>query len=221
MTIPSISIIVCSYNHSKWIARCLRSILNQKKLNGNDFEIILINDASTDDTLNVLNSFQNIDNLKIFSNNKNIGLPKSLNKAIKISRGRYIVRVDSDDYISDNFLFFMKTFMDFNRHYEAIACDYKKIDENENEISRHNSIEEEIACGVMFRKETLIDLGLYNEKYKMREGHELRAKFLARKKLIGRLELPFYKYRQHDKNRTKNKKILKNYDEKLKNIIYS
>ena len=45
------------------------------------------------------------------------------------------------------------------------------------------------------------------------------AKFLARKKLIGRLELPFYKYRQHDKNRTKNKKILKNYDEKLKNII--
>jgi len=215
--LPSISVIVCSYNHERWISRCLRSIINQNNIQNNDFEVIIVNDASEDNTKNALKTFDNINNLNIINNEINLGLPQCLNNAIKLSKGRYIVRVDSDDYVSDNFLYFLKLFMDNNRHYDAIACDYKKMDTNENEISRHNALLEQIACGVMFRKETLIDLGLYNTNFKMREGHELKERFLKNNKKLGRLEMPFYKYRQHDNNRTKNRELLKEYDEKLKN----
>lgn len=219
-TLPSVSVIVCSYNHEKWISRCIRSILNQKYVKTNDLEIILIDDNSTDNTQKILETFKDIDNLKIIKNKKNMGLPKSLNKAIKLSKGRYLLRVDSDDYISNQFIFFIKNFLDYNRHYDAIACDYIKVDENEKIISYHNSINEEIACGIMFRREAIISIGLYDENFKMREGHDLRRRLIAKNKKLGRLELPFYKYRQHFKNRSNFKRI-KKYDRKIKNTIYS
>ena len=67
----------------------------------------------------------------------------------------------------------------------------------------------------MFRKECLFDIGLYNPKFKMREGHEMRKRF-EKKHKIGHLNLPLYKYRFHENNRTKNLKTLKKYDRKLK-----
>ena len=67
----------------------------------------------------------------------------------------------------------------------------------------------------MFLRRCLDEIGLYNEKFKMREGHELKKRFLLKYK-IGRLSKTLYNYRQHAKNRTKNKKKLKLYDKMLK-----
>jgi hypothetical protein len=95
-----------------------------------------------------------------------------------------------------------------------VAADYVKVDAKEKSLSKHNSIKQQIACGVTFRKECLFDIGLYDESFKMREGHDLRMRF-EKKYKIGRLEFPLYKYRTHDTNRTHNKKKLKIYDKKL------
>ena len=197
-TLPDISVIVCAYNHARWLERCLRSILNQNFINKNEYEIILIDDKSIDETKFVLEHFQNLENLRIVKNKKNLGLPKCLNKAIKLSRGRYLIRVDSDDYVHRNFLFMTKFYLDKNREYQAVAVDYVQIDNYERVISKVNSRKKEIACGIMYRKECLIDIGLYNEKFKMREGHEINKRFKKRYK-IGRLEMPLYKYRIHQK----------------------
>jgi hypothetical protein len=67
----------------------------------------------------------------------------------------------------------------------------------------------------MFRKECLFEVGLYNNKFKMREGHDLRKRF-EEKFSIGHLNIPLYKYRFHEKNRTKNKKSLIKYEKMLK-----
>ena len=104
--------------------------------------------------------------------------------------------------------------MNYNREYQAVAVDYVKVDALENQISKHNVFKEEIACGITFRKECLFDIGLYDTKFKMREGHNLKERFIKKYK-IGRLELPLYKYRSHEKNRTKNKINLKKYDNML------
>ena len=215
MHAKSISVIVCTYNHDKWIERCLRSILNQEIVKKNDFEIILVDDCSQDSTEKVLDKFQDESNLKIIRNKKNIGLPSSINKAMQDSIGRYIVRVDSDDYVQRSFLYHMKFYLDFNRHYQAVCVDYLRVDENEEVFERGNGLLDEIACGVMFRRECLFDIGLYDEKYSMREGHDLRRRFVKKFKL-GHLELPLYKYRDHANNRTKNSDILENYNKKLK-----
>ena len=214
--LPEISVIISSYNHAKWIMRCIRSIINQKNIDQNDYEIIIIDDASKDETKELLKKIQqNTDIITIF-NKRNLGLPASLNKAIKKSTGRYIVRIDSDDYVHRDFLYFLKFFLNENRHYQAVACDYVKVDTNENIIQRHNAKNDEIACGVMYRRECIYEIGLFNTKFKMREGHELHKRF-KKKFIIGHLEIPLYKYRQHKSNRTSNLKKIKKYDQQLKN----
>lgn len=213
--LPDITVVVCTYNHGAWIERCIRSLLNQKFIKKDEFEIVLIDDKSTDSTGKILKNFSELENLRIHSNKKNIGLPKSLNKAIKLSKGRYVTRVDSDDYVQRNFLFLSKLFLDMNREYQAVAVDYIKVDNFETVLSKENCLKNEIACGIMYRKECLINIGLYNEKFKMREGHEINQRFKKKFK-IGRLELPLYKYRMHEKNRTKNLKKVNYFDKLLK-----
>ena len=213
--LPDITVVVCTFNHGAWIERCIRSLLNQKFIKKDDFEIILIDDKSTDSTKKILKNISDLENLRIHSNKKNIGLPKSLNKAIKLSKGRYVTRVDSDDYVQRNFLFLSKLFLDMNREYQAVAVDYIKVDNFETVLSKENCVKNEIACGIMYRKECLINIGLYNEKFKMREGHEINQRFKKKFK-IGRLELPLYKYRMHEKNRTKNLKRVNYFDKLLK-----
>jgi len=213
-TVPDISVIVCCFNHEKWIERCLRSLLLQEHIKSQDYEIIVINDFSKDNSLKVINNFK-YDNLKLYNNKSNMGLPMSINKAIKIAKGRYVVRVDSDDYVSRNFLYLCRVFLNLNREFQAVAVDYYKVKDSEELIKKVNCFEEEIACGLMFRKECLFEVGLYNYKFKMREGHDLRKRF-EEKFSIGHLNIPLYKYRFHEKNRTKNKKNLIKYEKMLK-----
>ena len=174
--LPDITVVVCTFNHGAWIERCI-SLLNQKFIKKDDFEIILIDDKSTDSTKKILKNFSDLENLRIHSNKKNIGLPKSLNKAIKLSKGRYVTRVNSHDYVQRNFLFLSKLFLDMNREYQAVAVDYIKVNNFETVLSKENCLKNEIACGIMYRKECLINIGLYNEKFKMREGHEINQRF--------------------------------------------
>ena len=129
--LPDITVIVCTYNHEKWIERCIRSIKHQVDVNQKDIEIIVINDASTDNTKSILKNLVNFENIKVINNKRNEGLPRSINKAIKLSLGRYVVRVDSDDYVSRRFLFLLKLFLDMNREYQAVAVDYLKVANNE------------------------------------------------------------------------------------------
>ena len=88
-----------------------------------DFEIIVVDDASTDNSINILNAFRR--NVKIIKNKKNIGVAKSVNKAVKIAKGEYFVRVDADDYVSSYFfiLFLYNSFKIYPKKF-AISCDY-------------------------------------------------------------------------------------------------
>lgn len=215
--LPDISIIVCAYNHGKWLERCIRSIINQTNIKKNKWELIIVDDFSKDGTREILKHYKKFENINIILNKKNLGLPSSLNIALKKAKGRYITRVDSDDYVARNYLFISSLFLDMNREYQAVATDYIEVNDNEEIIKKVNSSKKHIACGIMFRKECLFDIGLYNEKFKMREGHELRSRF-EKKFRIGRLEFPFYKYRKHEKNRTKNSKSLDKYDKILKKL---
>ena len=214
-SLPEISVIISVYNHGKWIHRCLRSLLNQVNISKDDYEIVVIDDASTDDSYKILKTIQKKTTITLLKNKKNLGLPKSLNKAIKISTGRYIVRVDSDDYVKRNFLSLMRYFLNQNHFYHAVAVDYLLVDKFENIIDRISYKKKEIACGVMYRRECIYDIGLFNNVFKMREGHELNERFRKKYK-IAHLELPLYKYRKYEGNRTNDKINLKKYDNKLK-----
>ncbi len=94
---PLVSVIIPTYNQEACIACCLESILTQSLRN---LEVIIINDASTDNTLVLCEDYASKDSrVRVYSNEKNMGQGYSRNLALEISCGKYITYVDSDDYI--------------------------------------------------------------------------------------------------------------------------
>ncbi len=184
-----------------------------------DYEIIVVNDGSHDKTDYALNLFlKPKDNLiKIINNEKNLGLPASINKGIRISKGAYVVRVDSDDYVNSNFLSSLKLYLDIYKDVGAVACDYLLVDKFENLIEIVSSEKTPIACGIMFRKNTLINLGLYNKTFRCNEEKELMIRF-KKKYILHNLNLPLYRYRRHENNMTNNLSELEKYNTILRDM---
>ena len=208
-----VSVIIPCFNHEKFIGRCLRSILDQN-LDRKDYEIIVVDDGSKDNSLKIINTFKK--DIKIISNNKNKGLPYSLNVGIKSSKSKYVVRLDSDDYVNKNFLLFLLEFIERNsEEIDAVSCDYLVVNDQEKIISKENCLKKPIACGIIFKTSHLISLGLYNEKFLLKEDEELRKRYEKKYKIL-RLQLPLYRYRRHGKNITNNRKRLKKYSKLLK-----
>jgi glycosyltransferase involved in cell wall biosynthesis len=94
---PYISVIVPIYNVEKYLPKCLES-LAQQTLRPEDFEIILINDASPDNSYTIAKEFaKEHENVKVLNNAKNLGLGRTRNKGIKEAKGEYLFFLDSDD----------------------------------------------------------------------------------------------------------------------------
>jgi glycosyltransferase involved in cell wall biosynthesis len=166
-----------------------------------DFEIIVIDDGSSDRTPYALELFH--EEITLIRNETNLGLPASLNRGIHAAKAPFVVRVDSDDYVNRFFLRILGLFLSNNLHMDAVACDYLMVDDREEVLGRGNCLEEPIACGIMFRTEQLIDIGLYDENFLLHEERDLRFRFLQ-KYSIHRVELPLYRYRRHENNITNN-----------------
>lgn len=96
-----ISVIICAYNESAWLGRCLKSLETQ---NYQDFEVIIVNDHSHDETAAVIEAWRRHSPLKIrpITNSRNVGLGASRNIAIDQAKNEYLFFCDGDDYLLDN-----------------------------------------------------------------------------------------------------------------------
>ena len=206
-----VSVIIPVHNQEKYIGRCIRSLLKQT-LSGDDYELIVINDGSTDNTEAVITPF--MDEIRYNLNKKQIGLPGSLNIGIKKARGQFIVRVDADDYVHWDFLKILCMHLQLNHDVDAIACDYQLVNNHQNVLGQINCLEKPIGCGIMFRLEQMIEIGLYDEELLLREEEDMRIRFLNKYE-ISRVQLPLYRYRKHENNSTNNVKKMNEYQKKL------
>jgi|TARA_R100001594_G_scaffold133592_2_gene174366 glycosyltransferase involved in cell wall biosynthesis len=197
MTSPEVSIIITNYNYSKYLARCIRSCLSQQNVN---CEVIVVDDCSTDNSLEVLEPF--MEEIKVIRNKKNMGVAASSNAGIKKSRSQYVIRVDADDFINSETCYFMKSYLEANHDAFGLACDYVLVDNHEDVIERKSAEKDNISCGIMYRRDLLLDMGGYNPKMRHREEEELRKR-LGEFYNIHYLKMPFYRYRMHNDNKTK------------------
>lgn len=204
MNKPLVTVIVAVYNQEKFIGRCIRSLLAQN-FPRNDFEIIVVDDGSEDNTGYALELFSG--DITIIKNKKNKGLPASLNKALKKTKSEFFIRVDSDDFVSRNFLLHIHAFISLNNHMHAVACDYNLVDDEENVIERKDCMQDPIACGIMFRTKQIIEIGGYDKNFLVHEERDLRYRFL-KKYSISQLAMPLYRYRRHENNITNNKEAM-------------
>ena len=204
---PLVTILVTNHNYGLYISRCLRSLLSQK-IDQKFYEIIIIDDASTDKSNLIIDNFIGIDlkdHIVCIKNKKKIGLPASLNLGIKKVRTPFFVRVDADDFVNENFLDYLINFIQLNKYMDAVAVDYYLVSNNEVVKERVNCLERPIGCGIIFRTDQIIQLGMYDKNFLLHEDKDLMNRFLKKYKVF-RLELPLYRYRRHTKNITKNKK---------------
>ncbi|MGP3560189.1 glycosyltransferase family 2 protein [Geobacillus sp. BK01] len=101
LVLPKVSIIIPAYNVGNYIERCLTSIVNQSL---KDIEIIVVNDGSNDNTLEVTRKFADIDNRIKVINSENKGVSAARNSGLLQSTGKYIYQIDADDWIEQNAL---------------------------------------------------------------------------------------------------------------------
>ncbi len=207
-----VSVVVAAHNEERYIGRCLRSVLAQR-FPRDKFDVIVVDDGSTDRTPAILETFG--DNVTVLRNTNNQGLPASVNRAITVMHSKFIVRVDADDYVNQNFLDVLYMFLADNPHFDAVACDYLLVDDREEVLGRCDAMKEPIACGIMFRTEQLIDIGLYDESFLRHEDRDLRLRFLDRYS-IQHVPLPLYRYRRHAENITNDSAEMAHYERRLR-----
>ena len=122
---PEISVIMSVYNGETYLAEAIESVVNQTFQN---WELIIINDCSTDSTAEIIADFSSRDErIKVHTNEINLKLPTSLNKAISLSNGKYIARMDADDICLPDRLGKQYKFMEENSDVALSTCRFMTV----------------------------------------------------------------------------------------------
>jgi glycosyltransferase involved in cell wall biosynthesis len=206
-----VSVIITAHNYARYVERAIRSALAQS-LDRDSYEILVIDDASTDETPQILDNYK--DEVRVFRMEKNVGLAQARNFGIQKAKGQFIVFLDADDYFQNDILKVQSVFLTENNRLDAVSVDYYLVNDFGDHIENVSSTERPIACGIMFRKDRLFDIGLYDTEFRAREDEDLRIRFL-KKYNIYNIILPLYRYRRHDNNLTNNSEEMEKYRVKL------
>ena len=186
---PLVSIIMTVYNGAEYIGDAIESVLTQ---NCPKFELIIIDDGSTDNTKEVISNYED-QRIRYFYQ-ENSGMSNALNHAVRQARGRYIMPLDADDMMVPDFI--AKHLAEFEKHpdVDLVYSDVLLIDENSNPIrimnkpeyqDRRYLIRDLFRAGhpvVPFRlgiKRTVYDkIGLYDEKLKVGMDYDMMRRFV-------------------------------------------
>ena len=210
---PLVTVYITNHNYGSFLKRAIQSVLNQTLKN---FELIIIDDGSTDNSKKIINSYRkNYKIIKIFQ--KNRGLTVSNNLALRLSKGKYIMRLDADDWLDNNALEVMSNTLERRPDVGLVFPDYFEVDRTGkmiNLVRRHNfkkvKLYDQPAHGActLIRKECLEKIGGYSEKYDRQDGYYLWIKFIQRYKVLN-INLPLFFYRKHGNSLSNNEeKIL-------------
>lgn len=185
---PKLSVVMSVYNGERYVEDAVNSILNQTFC---DFEFIIINDGSTDRTAQILAEFDD-PRIKVI-NQPNRGLTASLNRGIRLAKGKYIARMDADDFSEPQRLERQIEIIDQNPDIALVTCWYKVSDEKgdvlacqrlptESEQLAELLVHDNPMChgSVLIRKEAIEAVGLYSESLRYAQDYELWLRMLRR-----------------------------------------
>jgi glycosyltransferase EpsE len=178
----NVSFLISVFNDEKYISKALESAINQDYKN---FEIVVVNDGSTDNTNKILYHYKkNYENIILIDNKINKGLTKCLNQGLLVSRGNYIARLDSDDQSKSNRLSLQIQRVAEDSSIAVVASPVlTTFDELSYSQSKYLSAEEiknkiqYVNClhhsSVLMKKEVIIKVGGYNEFYSTSQDYDL------------------------------------------------
>jgi len=211
-----VSVIMPCFNCEKTVAASIESILNQTYQN---IEILIIDDGSKDNTYEILKKYQNKHkNIRLFKNQNNLGLTKSLNILIEESKGEYIARQDSDDIsvidrISLQYEFMEQKELDFCSSRATILYSRKKIPRSSHYLPKKivMKFKNPFIHGTLFiKKSILLDVGKYDENFYYAQDYKLMKTLIDNNYKFKIFRKPLYELNMEN-NISTNKRSEQNY----------
>ena len=217
------SVIITAYNYERYVRECIESCLAQEAPHGG-YEVLLVDDGSTDHTEEIARSFE--PNIRVIAQ-ENFGVEQAANVGLREARGEFVVRVDADDRLNPSYLRAMApallgTIAAFAYpEYETIDADSQPIDAvalpdfDPAEIRERGDF---LATGTLYRKTSLMRVGLYNEGVTNcgLENYELILRMLAAGMTGYCVHANLFGYRLHGANMTATRRqSIIEYGEKL------
>jgi glycosyltransferase involved in cell wall biosynthesis len=170
---PKISVILPLYNAEKYIVSAINSILNQTF---NNFELLVIDDGSTDHSLQIARSVVD-PRIKIFENPKNLGLSDTLNRGFKISSGEYIARMDQDDLAAPERLEKQLQFLKNNSNIDLIGTAFHTFGSKLSRKIQNPVSHDEIKAALMFDSAFAHPTVMYRKKSFQKHSLEYDSNF--------------------------------------------
>ncbi|OPY75945.1 MAG: putative glycosyltransferase EpsE [Syntrophorhabdus sp. PtaU1.Bin153] len=200
---PGISVVMSVYNGQKHIEAAIKSVLTQTYQN---FEFIIIDDASTDQTPEILRNLYD-PRIRLYRNHTNLGLTKSLNRGVNYAKGACIARMDADDISLPHRFDTQLTFLEHNPDHALVGSSYYQIDDVGQIVTLVEVLTDSSGIrkglkkqnwfghgSVMMRKAAFIDVGGYNEAFEFSQDYDLWIR-LAEKYKLANIEEPLYCWR--------------------------
>ena len=231
---PKISVIIPVYNTEKYVEKCLESLAKQEM---QDFEVIIVNDGSTDNSENVIKNYMQSSKLNIkYLEKENGGLASARNYGVEKASGKYISFLDSDDYLDKNLFSELEKYID--KDIDLIKFKMKKVDEKGRLIEKldgpvfdicsgRQAYEElctsdkymDPACIYLYKREFFVE---NNFKYKLRyhEDFGLTSLIIVQAKTVVSTDICGYNYLQTEESLTRSKDDSKNIDRAKDMLIH-
>lgn len=206
---PKVSIVITAHNYAKFLPKALDSALAQTYEN---FEVIVVDDGSTDNTTEVLANYANEAQIQVITTT-GIGLASAANRGIAASCGELIIRLDADDWFDESILTVEANYLRRHPNVGMVYCDYHTVDAHGSLIQtiRRVRINEEVdlldrpclAAGAMYRRRCWEVIGGYNEELRYQEDYDFWINFIERFE-VRNVSLPLMYYRQHGNSMSRN-----------------
>ena len=215
---PKVSVITVTYNRQDFIREAIESVLTQSFT---DWELLIIDDASTDQTQSIANEYIAKDaRIKYYKNDKNLGIARTRNRGLELARGEYIAPLDSDDvWLDKNKLQKQVEFLDINQDYALLGGGIMHIDAKSKNIKKvlypvYDSMIRNIILqfnpfpqsSLLYRKKAALECGGYSESYQISDDYDLWLKMGLKYKFTN-IPQVLTGYRIHTSNITHTKRL--------------
>jgi glycosyltransferase involved in cell wall biosynthesis len=205
-----VSVLLPVYNSENYLKEALDSVLNQTVQN---FEIIIIDDGSTDNSkANIIDIYKD-QRIHYYRNEKNLGLPQTLNLGLKKCKGKFIARMDADDISFPNRFEKQIEFLESNRDIALVGSAYISLKGNKNmgfrpQVTNHKKLKSKLLFGnnichpsVMFNSTFINKHDLfYDPKFRYAQDYNLWTKLILKGYKLDNISEPLIYYRRTKEN---------------------
>jgi len=226
MTLANVTVYITNYNYAAYLEQAVESVLNQSY---SKIDLLIIDDGSSDNSRDLMQKYDGLPNVTLLFQ-QNLGLNRTNNVALEMAKGKYLVRLDADDYFEPNAIETMVNVLESDNELGLVFPDYYYVDKFGKRIGeeRRHDFEKDVtvfdqpahgAC-TMVRTEMLRKLGGYDEQFTCQDGYDLWIKFVSNHK-VNNINQPLFSYRRHGNNLTENEARILGTRRQIKRVYVS